>query len=304
MATIPLTAAEQIVAKADSRLRLLDKSETDAQAQLAAIRSELAAIQARVETALHEEQTSRDTVAQLQRAFDREEAAAGLAEGTLAGLDSPSRLERQHLSNAQKQLAAQIEKTRQLQEKSAAQTAKLLQEQGQAQERLAAIAHERQSVRDVRAEAFENWGNSMYQDAALRIDSAQTQIALKQRELDSAKQTLKDLVAEAGGELGQWPALQRRIGNVVPLENEVTRLLEAAITWFDAVQTDGSQRVKLDTMMIRRVMPWVSDLSGLFALQDRDFWLALSGHDAVNVRERKEKIEQLLALYRQHQAQK
>lgn len=291
---------EQKIEKADLALATIAKELEQVQAKLAALVSEEETIQARAGQRAADLQIRRTTIASLHSQHELTSSEASIAAGTVASppavnpdsLAKRLRKEEKALNDAEVRDASEAGKER-------VRLASIESERQHWQERAAELAHQREITEEVKARTIRALGEDLAQTVIAQVGTLQKQIEARRRVLDAARLEMDAFAEQALQELADWPDLQEqaRILFRPYYHDRSTTIMEAAIRLLEALVEQGNG-ADLDGDLVRRVMPANSSLSEVLPISDYQLWPAFNGGNPDLLREKKAKLEQLLAEYR------
>lgn len=169
-------------------------------------------------------------------------------------------------------------------------------------EHLQQLAHRRQHLSYGQTQAQAEIGDLTAHEARERIDGLKTAIAEKQREITALDEALQTAVSEETQRLTEWPELALEIKNSIVHEDASTKVMEAALNYFDALITHGKQ-CAVDRHILYDVRR-VYELFELFDIAQHELQDAFNPYSGVMPRaamETRDNIQQVLERYRQAQ---
>lgn len=167
-------------------------------------------------------------------------------------------------------------------------------------EHLQQLAHRRKHLRLGHNHAQQEIGDLTAHEARERIDGLKTEIAEKQREITALDEALQTVVSEEIPRLSEWPELALEIKNSIVHEDASTKVLEAALNYFDVLISDGKQcDVDQQVHEVRH-----AELYDLLTIESHELQFATNRYSNIAPRaimETRDGVEQVLERYRQAQ---
>jgi DNA repair exonuclease SbcCD ATPase subunit len=272
------TPYKQMLARADAELAALAKAHEETQARIIVIDAELASIAARAEARRVQVHTAQQTRNELENAFRQAQAQATLAEGTVGAWQELAPLSQQEkqAQKAEQDLAKLLQRTEAERAKDEARAATLRNERVASEKRLGEIQQQRSAMEAARRKTHAEQGEAEYTDSVVQLDLLKAQLAARQKALESAEQELDSFATEALQRLLPWIDLQRKIKPQLPYSDASTRVVDAAITLFNALINGGNASDVHPDIMRAAGLQW-DTLAGLLTTEVQFLWPALNG---------------------------
>jgi len=223
-------STEEMKRRGSEALAQLEQQFTENAAQISKIQAEIAVAHNARDDRSQELQQKKAFVAQLEEQHSQTVNFAKLAQGTIREKDCLSQVgrTRKRLAEHKQSLQSLESETAEAEQKRLAREQELnttLQTLLAEQER---IQSERHGTQAAHSQAHEELGKQKHSTALQAYQVAQEQEDALREQLISAQVEKQELLASALQELAPWPELQSEIARLKPLEDSVTRAIDAS----------------------------------------------------------------------------
>ncbi len=242
MTTKTRLSHKEIVAKAEQTFATTQHEQDEVRAELERIAAEIADLEKRVDQRENDLAARRGKVEQLREQFLENTTYEAFAENEIAASQSQALLAQERYLRTEE--AALIAAEEQAAAEEAVDTEKLdalRALKADRERRLIELDRQREITQTVKRQAIERAGQEAYDEIVTQLGLLQAAYQERLDDVKLAEEKIGTFAANALQQLAEFPDFLPQLGQVLPVRDAVTNVLEAEIVYIEAMLYEGKK---------------------------------------------------------------
>src|SRR5579883_736156 len=233
---------KQIVEKADATLAATQREQAEVQADLESATAEIVALEKRVAQREDEMAARRRKVEELREQFLENTAYEAFAVNGIAAEQSQTLMAQEAFLRTEEAVLTSLEEQAATEE--AVDTEQLIALRAlktDRERRLAELHHQREITEQVKRQAIQRAGDEVYEQVVAQLGLLQAAYQERLDDVKLAEEKIGTFAANALQQLAEFPDFLPQLGQVLPVRDAVTNVLEAEIVYIEAMLYEGKK---------------------------------------------------------------